>query len=71
MAEEARATAGELAGLWQHLETTLIATDFLHPPDPGHVMRKLQRMLQRADLRAVEVRILRGVLSSVDKKVKK
>lgn len=66
--EEQPATAEELASLWKHLEETLIATEFLNPDHPGHTMRKLQRMLVRADLTAVEVRIWRGILSSVQKK---
>lgn len=62
------ATAAELAGLWQHLEETLITTRFLDPENPRFVMQKLQRLFLRAIPTTREVLILRGILSSVQKK---
>jgi tRNA (cytidine32/uridine32-2'-O)-methyltransferase len=62
------ATAAELAGLWQHLEETLVTTRFLDPENPRFVMQKLQRLFLRAIPTTREVLILRGILSSMQKK---
>lgn len=74
MAEEAGekvslgdATGKELAGLWRHLEQMLIDIDFLNPKNPGYVVRRLQRVLQRAHLSSREVKILRGVFKAAQK----
>ena len=61
------ATGKELAGLWQHLEQMLIDIDFLNPKNPGFVMRRLQRLLQRANLSSREVKILRGVFTAAQR----
>ncbi|WP_119344858.1 RNA methyltransferase [Facilibium subflavum] len=63
-----KASAKELLGFYQHLEEKLIATGFLNPDKPGHVVDKLKRLFQRAQLESQEVNILRGFLSHIPAK---
>ncbi|MBI3606779.1 MAG: TrmJ/YjtD family RNA methyltransferase [Nitrospirae bacterium] len=59
----ALATAAEFDGLHAHLADALGAIGFLHPPHDRHLLRDLRGMINRAELDAREVRILRGILS--------
>jgi cysteine desulfurase len=60
------ATAAQMEALYAHYERTLLATGFLNPDNPRHLMRRLRRLYGRAALDQNEMQILRGVLSSVD-----
>ena len=57
----------ETERLYQHFEQALKATGFITPSHPGLVMTKLRRLLNRARPDAKEVKMLRGILSSVEK----
>lgn len=57
----------ETERLYQHFEDALKGTGFITPSHPGLVMTKLRRLLNRARPDVKEVRMLRGILSSVDK----
>jgi len=52
------------------LESTLNDTGFIIKQHPGIVMTKLRRLFNRARPEEVELNILRGILSSVDKSIK-
>lgn len=52
---------------YQHLESTLSDTGFLVKNHPGEAMQRLQQMFARAQPNAKELRMLRGILGSVDK----
>lgn len=52
---------------YQHLEGTLSDTGFLVKNHPGEAMQRLQQMFARAQPNAKELRMLRGILGSVDK----
>ena len=68
-AEQQRlANAEQLDGYYQHLERVLSEIGFLHPDHPRKMMRRLKRLFYRASLSEVEVNILRGILSSIEKK---
>ncbi len=54
---------------YEHLEQTLNKTDFIVKRHPGQVMTKLKRLFNRARPEEVELNILRGILSSIDKSV--
>ncbi|WP_421208629.1 tRNA (cytosine(32)/uridine(32)-2'-O)-methyltransferase TrmJ [Aeromonas enteropelogenes] len=60
-------SAAQLEGFYQHLEQTLLKTGFITEDHPGHVMSKLRRLFNRARPEAVELNILRGILTSVQK----
>lgn len=64
------ATREELEGLYQHLEETMIALDFLDPDNPRQLMRRLRRLFNRAGLEQTELNILRGILKAAKKQVK-
>lgn len=61
----------DLERFYVHLEKTLTATSFIIPQHPGMVMTKLRRLFNRARVESQELNILRGILSSIDKSVKK
>jgi tRNA (cytidine32/uridine32-2'-O)-methyltransferase len=58
------ATAGELEGLYRHLEATLTATGFTDRRGGPHLMRRFKRIFGRAALDQLEVNILRGLLAA-------
>ena len=57
----------ELEGMFKHLETTLVETRFIVPAHPGLVMTTLRRFFNRARPEEVELRMWRGILSSIQK----
>ena len=59
------ATAEEMAHLYAHLQQVLLATGFLNPANPRHLMRRLRRLFNRAQPDQREVNILRGILTSI------
>ena len=63
------ATQAALENLFAHLEQTLIDVDFLDPDNPRLLMRRLRRLLHRAEPDADEVNILRGILTAVGKRL--
>lgn len=65
--DEQPATVDELEGFFDHLERTVKATGFLDPENPRQLMSRLRRLYLRSDLDKVELNILRGILTSVDK----
>ncbi|MEJ2640284.1 MAG: RNA methyltransferase [Desulfosarcinaceae bacterium] len=56
----------QLESLFTHMRASLTSSGFLPPDNPDHLMRTFRRLFGRAKLSDREVRILRGVLSSVD-----
>lgn len=62
-------SADDIERLFEHLENTLVSVDFLDPENPRHMMRRLRRLFNRVELEQVEMNILRGILTAVDKKV--
>jgi TrmH family RNA methyltransferase len=63
--DEPLATAADLDALHEHLERLLTASGFLHPEHQRQVKLKLRRIFQRAELDQNEVRLLRGMLTSL------
>jgi tRNA (cytidine32/uridine32-2'-O)-methyltransferase len=62
--------ADDLERFFVHLEQTLTATGFIIKAHPGQVMAKLRRMYARARPEEAELNILRGMLTSIDKKLR-
>ncbi|HJP04450.1 MAG: RNA methyltransferase [Gammaproteobacteria bacterium] len=60
------ATAGDIELFYEHLWRVLVASGFLKPDNPRQLRRKLRRLFNRARLDENELKILRGVLSSVE-----
>lgn len=59
----------DLERFYTHLEQTLNKTGFIVPNHPGMVMHKLRRLFNRARPESLELNILRGILSSIDKSI--
>ncbi|MFC3396417.1 tRNA (cytosine(32)/uridine(32)-2'-O)-methyltransferase TrmJ [Brenneria rubrifaciens] len=58
----------DLERFYQHLERTLLETGFIRQAHQGQVMNKLRRLFTRARPESQELNILRGILSSIEKK---
>lgn len=61
------ADAVAVQGVLDHWQRTLVDIDFLDPAVPRKLMPRLQQLLNRAQLTAEEVHILRGIARAVDK----
>lgn len=61
------ATAGEVEGFFGHFEQTLVDVNFHRRDNPRHLIARMRRLFQRARMDQMEVNILRGVLSSIQK----
>jgi tRNA (cytidine32/uridine32-2'-O)-methyltransferase len=65
------ASAEERARLYAHLESVLVAVEFLDPGNPRQVMRRIKRLCSRSALEAIEVNILRGILTAVEQRLRR
>ncbi len=54
---------------YEHLERTLLRTEFLNPRHSRKLMPRLRRLFNRAHMEKEEVNILRGILTSVDESI--
>lgn len=69
--DEPIASVSEVEAFLAHLEQTLILTEFHNPANPRQLMTRLRRLFQRTHLDQMEVNILRGILSSIQKHIQK
>ncbi|WDE13050.1 tRNA (cytosine(32)/uridine(32)-2'-O)-methyltransferase TrmJ [Thalassomonas haliotis] len=68
--DDAYPVVEETERLYQHFEQALTATGFIVPSHPGLVMTKLRRLFNRARPDMKEVKMLRGMLASVERAAK-
>jgi tRNA (cytidine32/uridine32-2'-O)-methyltransferase len=61
------ASAKELEDFYHHLQETLLAIGFLEQDHPERMMFSLRQMFGRSRLEGRDVKILRGILSSIGK----
>lgn len=61
------ADARETELLFEHLEKTLVGVEFLDPDNPRQLMTRLRRLFLRAVPDRVEVNVMRGFLSAIDR----
>lgn len=59
------ATAEEMSRLYQHIEQVLEEIDFRDRTGGGHLMARIRRLFNRAQLDQNEMNILRGILTAV------
>jgi tRNA (cytidine32/uridine32-2'-O)-methyltransferase len=52
-----------------HLNETLIGLRFINPKNPRQAMRRFRRLFQRIHMDEMEVNLLRGLLTAVDKRL--
>lgn len=53
--------------LFDHMRQTLLKIKYLNPQNPEHIMRSYRQLLGRAALDDRDVRILRGLMSEIDR----
>lgn len=63
--ESPPARTEDLELFYEHLERVLLASGFLDPANPRHLMRRLRRLFNRARLDENELNILRGILAAL------
>ena len=66
--ERGAASVGDIEGFFAHLESAAISSRFLDPRKPGRFMERMRRMFARVRLERQEVKLLRGLLSSLERK---
>lgn len=65
------ATVADLEGFFTHLEGCAVASGFLDPARPGRFMERMRRLFARAGVEREEVKLFRGMLSALEKRMKK
>lgn len=65
------ASVDERERFYSHLEQVLTELQFLDPNNPKHLMRRLRRLFNRAELDRTEINILRGILTAVQRGVER
>lgn len=66
---EVLADHGKVQGMIEHLSSVMRQVKFMNPKQPRLLTQRLQRLFTRADLTEQEVNILRGFLTSVERRV--
>ncbi len=61
--------AAEMERFYRHLEEVLVAIEFLDPANPRQLMRRLRRLYHRCQPDENEMNILRGILTSIQRKI--
>ncbi len=63
------ATGEQLEHFYGHLERMLISVDFHDPDNPRQLMQRLRRLFGRVRIDAMEMNILRGMLTNIEQAV--
>jgi TrmH family RNA methyltransferase len=66
---EPLASHEDLQRLYHHLEEVLVQIAFLDPANPRKLMRRLMRLINRAELDQNELNILRGILTAMQQRL--
>ena len=67
----ARAASDEIESMFMHLESALVALEFLDPANPKKLMSRLRRLFARSGLEREEVNIVRGIAKHILLKTKR
>ncbi|QIZ77002.1 tRNA (cytosine(32)/uridine(32)-2'-O)-methyltransferase TrmJ [Ferrimonas lipolytica] len=59
--------SAQMEGFYQHLEKVLLFTGFINQAHPGQIITKLRRLFNRARPEQIEMNILRGILTSIER----
>lgn len=68
--DEPLATVEGVERFYVHLEETLVQTGFLNPAAPRQLMARLRRLFNRVRLDQMELNILRGMLTEIQKSIR-
>ncbi len=61
------ATIEDVERFHAHLADTLISLDFIHITHPKRLLQRLRRLFNRVQLEALEVNLLRGILTQIQR----
>ena len=64
------ATGEDIAGFFEHLETSVVAAGYIDPAKPGRFMERMRRLFARSGLEREEIRVMRGMLNAFEKKMR-
>ena len=70
ISKDSLATAEEVERFYIHLVEVLEAIQFLKPKNPNRVQQRLRRLFGRVALETMEVNILRGILTQMQRALK-
>jgi tRNA C32,U32 (ribose-2'-O)-methylase TrmJ len=65
------ATGGDVGGFFEHLESAINESGYLDPEKPGRFMERMRRLFARSGLEREEIRALRGMLASFEKRMRR
>jgi len=68
-ASDELATGEMREGFYDHFQEILFQTEFLDPAEPKNIMKKIRHLFQRRDLTTQEIHLLRGILTSLNRKI--
>jgi tRNA (cytidine32/uridine32-2'-O)-methyltransferase len=63
-------TAAQMEHFYQHLEDVLVALDFHDRDNPRQLMQRLRRLYGRIRIDAMEMNILRGILTHIQQRIR-
>ncbi|MEO5693263.1 MAG: RNA methyltransferase [Usitatibacter sp.] len=69
--EGTAATGDDLRGLFEHLESSVTQSGYVDPARPGRFMERMRRLFARSGLEREEVKLLRGMLASFERRDKR
>ena len=68
--DQERATVEQVKYFYEHLERVLVEIDFHDPDNPRQLMQRMRRLFGRVRIDAMEMNILRGILTNIEHKIK-
>ena len=69
--DEEWVSADDLDSYFRHLKQVMVDVNFLDPENPRYLMPRLRRLYSRSGINRSEMNILRGMLASIQKQLKK
>lgn len=63
------ATGEMREGFYEHFQDILFQSEFLDPTEPKNIMKKIRHLFQKRDLTTQEIHLLRGILTSLNRKI--
>lgn len=69
--EGTAATGDDLRGFFEHLESCVTESAYVDPARPGRFMERMRRLFARSGLEREEVKMLRGMLASFERRGKR
>ena len=68
--DQERATVEQVEYFYEHLERVLVEIDFHDLDNPRQLMQRMRRLFGRVRIDAMEMNILRGILTNIEHKIK-